>query len=131
MAEHPNVERARNGFRAFADGDAATILELLREDVVWRIGGSNLLAGTYEGRGEALGVLARSLELTEDNYRATFEWAVGDDEHVVAVYRATGRRPDGREIDIRQALVVRVEAGRWVEVEAVPFDQHAFDAFWA
>lgn len=130
MAEHPNVERARRGFRAFAEGDAATIVELLREDVVWRIPGRNELGGEYRGRDAALAALRRALELSGGTYRAELRWAVADDEHVVAAYRASGQR-DGKQIALDQALVVRVEDGRWVEVDAVPFDQHAFDEFWA
>jgi hypothetical protein len=125
-----NVERTRRGFRAFADGDVATILELLDEDVVWRIPGRNRLAGEYAGRDAALGVLRRSAELTAGTYRADLRWAVADDDHVVAVYRASGRRDD-RALELDQALVVRVDDGRWVEVDAVPFDQHAFDEFWS
>lgn len=74
-----SVERTRRGFRAFAEGDVATILELLDEGVVWRIPGPR-----------------------------------GD-----------------RALELDQALVVRVDDGRWVEVDAVPFDQHAFDEFWS
>jgi hypothetical protein len=125
-----HVERTRNGFRAFAQGDAATIVELLDEDVVWRIPGRNELAGAHKGREAALAVLRRSVELTGGTYRADLHWAVADEEHVVAVYGASGRRGD-RTLEIDQALVVRVEGGRWVEVDAVPFDQHAFDEFWS
>ena len=124
-----NVERTRQGFRAFAEGDAATILELLDEDIVWRIPGRSEIAGTYSGREAALAVLRRSAELTGGTYRAEPHWVVADEEHVVAVYRASGRRGD-RTIDIDQALVVRVADGRWLEVDAVPFDPHAFDEFW-
>ena len=100
MTEHPNVERARRGFHAFAEGDAATIVELLDEEVVWRIPGRNQLAGEHAGRDAALGVLRRSAELTAGTHCAVLRWAVADDD-------------------------------RWVEVDAVPFDQHAFDEFWA
>ena len=34
------------------------------------------------------------------------------------------------ELDVDQALVIRIENGRWKEVTAVPLDA-AFDAFWA
>ena len=125
-----NVERTRNGFRAFAEGDAATMLELLDEDIVWRIPGRNKLAGTHDGRDATLAVLRRTAELTAGTYRIDLRYAVADEEHVVAVYGASGRRGD-RTLDIDQALVVRVADGRWVEVDAVPFDQHAFDEFWS
>ena len=130
MAAHPNVERARRGFQAFAEGDAATSADTLHENVVWRIPGRNPLAGEFRGRAEALGALQRAVALTDGTYRAELAWAVGDDEHVVASYRASGRRGE-REIDMDQLLVIRIEDGRWADVQALPFDQHEFDAFWS
>jgi hypothetical protein len=55
---------------------------------------------------------------------------VADDAHLVAVYRALGKRPDGRALDIEQALLVELEGGQWKVVRAQPLDQPAFDAFW-
>ena len=48
-----------------------------------------------------------------------------------AVYRARGERPDGRALDVEQALLVELEDGRWRHVRAQPLDQPAFDAFWS
>lgn len=129
MAEHPNAERTRRGFRAFVERDAATIADLLREDVAWTIPGRNALAGRHEGRDAALAALRRAIELTGGTYVTELEHVLADDEQVVALYRARGER-EGRTLDVRQALVCRVEGGRWVDVHALPFDQHAFDAFW-
>lgn len=130
MGDHPNVELTQRGFRAFVERDAATIAELLREDIVWTIPGRNLLAGTYEGRDAALGALGKSVQLTGGTYTTELLHVLADDENVVAIYRARGSR-EGRELDLQQALVARVEDGRWVEVNALPFDQHAFDDFWS
>ena len=63
-------------------------------------------------------------------YRVELLWIVADDGHLAAVYRARGSRPDGRELDIEQALLVELEGGRWKVVRAQPLDQAAFDAFW-
>lgn len=130
MDEHPNVERARRGFRAFVERDTATVADLLHEDVVWRIPGRSRLAGDFRGREATLAVLGQAVQLTGGSYRAELGWAVADDERVVAGYRATGER-EGRRLDLREVLVCRVEDGRWVEVQALPVDQYAFDQFWA
>ncbi|MBA3347949.1 MAG: hypothetical protein H0T13_05260 [Actinobacteria bacterium] len=55
---------------------------------------------------------------------------MADDVHLVAVYRARGER-EGRTLDIEQALLVRVEDGRWADIRAQPLDAAAFDAFWS
>ena len=130
MEEHPNVERTRRGFRAFVERDGATIADLLREDIVWIIPGHNLLAGRYEGREAALGALGKAVELSDGTYTTELGRVLADGNTVVAIYRARGTRK-GRELDVAQALVCEVEDGRWVEVRAVPFDQHAFDEFWS
>jgi ketosteroid isomerase-like protein len=63
--------------------------------------------------------------------RRGFDRFVGGADHAVAVYRAHGARDGGRSLDIEQALLIRVEDGRWVDVRAQPLDQQAFDAFWS
>jgi hypothetical protein len=54
---------------------------------------------------------------------------LADDEWAVAVYRAKGSR-NGIDLDVEQALVIRLEDGLWQEVTAVPLDS-AFERFWA
>ena len=68
--------------------------------------------------------------LTGDTYFSELRWAVADDEHGVAVYRATGERL-GRRLDIDQALLIDFGAGRWQRIVALPTDPDAFGAFWA
>ena len=75
-------------------------------------------------------VSAPHAELTDGTYHVELLWAVADDDHLVAVYRAVGERPDGRELDIEQALLVELEDARWNVMRAQPLDQAAFDAFW-
>ena len=54
---------------------------------------------------------------------------VANDDWVVAIYRALGRR-NGIDLDVDQGFVIRCEDGLWKEVDAVPLDA-AFDRFWA
>jgi ketosteroid isomerase-like protein len=50
MAEHPNAERIRRAFDAFAPGDMATMTELIAEDTIWHIPGRGPLSGDHQGR---------------------------------------------------------------------------------
>jgi ketosteroid isomerase-like protein len=88
------------------------------------------LSGTHTGRDAIVAFLRGTAELTSGTYRVELLWTVADDGHLVAVYRARGARPDGRELDVKQALLVELECGRWKVVRAQPLDQTAFDAFW-
>ena len=130
MREHPNATRARMGFDRFVQGDLPALLDLFADDAVWHVPGSMALSGAHRGRDEIVAFLTRTAELTGKTYRVTLLWTVADEEHLVAVYRARGERPDGRELDIEQALLVDLEGKRWRVVRAQPLDQPAFDAFW-
>ena len=130
MSEHPNATRAREGFERFVQGDLPALLDLFADDAVWHVPGTMVLSGTHRGRDEIVAFLRRTAELTGGTYRVDLLWTVADDEHLVALYRAEGARPDGRVLDIEQALFVELEAGLWKIVRAQPLDQAAFDAFW-
>ena len=88
------------------------------------------LSGEHRGRNAIIDFLRGTAELTGGTYRVELLWTVADDDRLVAVYRAVGGRPDGRELDIEQALLVELEDGRWKVVRAQPLDKAAFDAFW-
>ena len=129
--EHPNAALARRIFQAFARRDGAAVVTALDDAVVWRVGGASPVAGEYRGRREVIDFLRMTTQATDGTYRSSLLYALADDERAVAVYRARGSRPDGREIDIEQILLCRVAEGRFLEVVAVPTSQAAFDAFWA
>ena len=130
MSEHPNAARAREGFERFVEGDLPALLELFDDDATWDVPGSMALSGTHRGRDAIVAFLRATAELTNGTYRVELLWTVADDDHLVAVYRARGERPDGRELDVEQALLVELEHGRWKVVRAQPLDQVAFDGFW-
>jgi uncharacterized protein (TIGR02246 family) len=130
MSEHPNATRAREGFERFVQGDLPALLDLFADDATWHVPGSMALSGAHRGRDSIVAFLRGTAELTGGTYRVELLWTVADDDHLVAVYRARGGRPDGRELDIEQALLVELEDGRWRVVRAQPLDQAAFDAFW-
>ena len=130
MSEHPHATRARDGFERFVQGDLPALLDLFADDAVWHVPGSMALSGAYHGREAIVGFLRQTAELTGGTYRVELLWTVADDDHLVAVYRARGTRPEGRELDVEQALLVELEGDRWKVVRAQPLDQAAFDAFW-
>ena len=131
MSEHPNATRAREAFERFIQGDVPALLDLFADDAVWHVPGSMALSGEHRGRDAIIAFLRGTAERTSGTYRVELLWTVADDDHLVAVYRALGGRPDGRELDIEQALLVELEDGRWKVVYAQPLDQPAFDVFWA
>jgi uncharacterized protein len=125
---HPHVELAERVFASFRR-DPRTLASLIAEDAVWTVVGRAPVAGVYEGRRAIFDLFRATQTLTGSTYRAELRYVLADDDRTVAVYRASGQRGE-RSLDIDQALFVRVEDGRWVEILAVPLDPLAFDAFW-
>jgi ketosteroid isomerase-like protein len=130
VSGHPNAERLLRGFGAFVQRDLDALHELFADGVRWTIPGGSALGGTYVGVPQVLEMLGRAVALTGGTYTTTLSFVLADDEHAVAAYRATGSR-DGHELDVEQLLVCRFQGERIAEVQALPFDQAVFDAFWA
>jgi ketosteroid isomerase-like protein len=128
VSEHPNAALTRRVFESFGK-DAAAVSAALSRDIVWRVPGNTVMSGEYRGRREVIEFLRRTGLETGGTYRSVLHTVLADDEWAVAVYRARGSR-NGIDLDVNQALVIRIEGGLWAEVTAVPLDS-AFDAFWA
>ena len=126
---HPHAEIAERVFGAFRR-DPRTLASLIAEDAVWTVVGHAPVAGVYDGRRAIFDLFRATQTLTDSTYKAELRYVLADDERTIAVYRASGRRGE-RELDIDQALFIRVEDGRWQEILAVPLDPLAFDSFWA
>ena len=128
MSEHPNAALTRRLFEAFGR-DAKVISAGLARDIVWRVPGNTIMSGEYRGRREVVEFLRRTGLETGGTYRSQLQSVLADDDWAVAIYRAQGRR-NGIDLDVDQALVIRIRDGQWAEVTAVPLDSQ-FDAFWS
>lgn len=118
----------RRLYDAFDANDADVLHELLSE-CVWQIPGEGVLAGSYRGGGEILGLFARGREETGGTLGFVVHDIVGGGEHAVALDRVTGRRGD-RTIDMNRVIIAHVRDGAIAEVWLQPEDQYAFDEFW-
>lgn len=117
-------------FAAFGGGDARALFEVIHPDAVWRVPGTVQVAQEYRGRDRVFELFRETRRLTDGTYLSELRWAVADDEHAVAVYRARGRRL-GRSLDIDQVLLIVHAHGVWTDITALPTDPAAFEAFWA
>jgi ketosteroid isomerase-like protein len=70
--------------------------------------------------------------LTEGSGKFTLEDVFSDGAgNAVAVHRVTARRPDGRTIDAREAMIFHVEDGRIRSVRNCYDDLSKGIAFWS
>ena len=126
--EHPNAALVRRVFAAFGQ-DAMALSAAFARDIVWRVPGDTAMSGEYRGRREVVEFLRRTGLETGGTYRSHLRTVFADDDWAVAIYRATGSRK-GIDLDVDQALVIRVADGLWQDVTAAPLDS-AFERFWA
>lgn len=128
MEEHPNAALIRRLFDAFGR-DPKVIAAALSRDVTWRVPGNTVMSGEYRGPRAVVEFLRRTGIETGGTYRSRLHTVLANDDWAVAIYRAMGSR-NGIDLDVDQALVMRLADGRVKDVTAVPLDS-AFDAFWA
>jgi len=127
-SEHPNAALVRRVFAAFRK-DVMAVSAAFARDIVWRVPGHTVMSGEYRGRREVVEFLRRTGLETDGTYKSHLHTVLADDEWAVAIYRATGTR-NGIDLDVEQALVIRIADGLLREVTAVPLDS-AFERFWA
>ncbi len=102
---------------------------MIAADAVWVVNGNVPVAQVYDGRERIFDLFRETRRLTDGTYLSELRWAVADDAHAAAVYRATGTRL-GRRLDIDQVLLIDHDDGVWRRILAVPSDPPAFEAFW-
>jgi ketosteroid isomerase-like protein len=125
--EHPNVTLVKEGFEAFASGDTEWIMKHVADDIVWHIGGSSKLAGSYKGVQELSQVFERQAKVLENSKIDTHD-VIGNDRHVIAIGAATAQDPAGGSVDWRWANVFHVQDGKITEVWGLSEDPSAIDA---
>jgi ketosteroid isomerase-like protein len=125
--EHPNAALVRRLFAAFGK-DPLVVAAALSRDVVWRVPGDTVMSGEYHGRRDVVEFLRRTGLETDGTYHGRLHTVLADDDWAVAIYRAIGTR-NGMDLDIEQALVIRIADGALQDVTAVPLDP-AFERFW-
>lgn len=130
MSQHENLTLMRRTLEAFRSGDAPTLGEVFAPDVVWRVPGRSVLAGTYTGQAEVFGFFGRLMELTGGTFRVESLGLLADEKGGVFVDRLRAER-NGRQLDVRICLSVRIEQGRIVEGIDHFHQEHLWDAFWA
>ena len=87
------------------------------------------MSGEYRGRRDVVAFLRRTGLETGGTYRSLLHTVFADDDWAVALYRAMGTR-NGIDLDVEQALVIRIADGVLQDVTAVPLDS-AFERFWS
>lgn len=129
MDEHLNVKAIRRLYEALTARDVPYLVEALT-DTIYVVPGDNIIAGTYKGAQETLGLLAKTQQLTDGTLSIEPHDVVGGGEHVVGLDHVTARRGD-KILDMNRCLVAHVVDGKPTQIWVVAEDQYAFDEFWS
>jgi hypothetical protein len=129
MTDHPNLERARAGYEAFAAGDLAAVSDLFSDDIVWHSGGSNVLTGDYKGKEAVLGFFGLLMQESGGSFTNEIHDMLANDEHGVALVTMSATR-GGKSFEGNLVHIFHMSDGKMTEFWAIPEDQSRYDEFW-
>lgn len=130
MPAADNEAVVRRIFDAFTRKQGFALRDLFAPDASWTVPGEGVMAGVFHGREAIFRFLARLPKETDGTYASRLIDVLASDDRAAALYRASGER-HGRQLDLDQVLLFRLEDGLVCEVLALPSDPAAFEAFWA
>ena len=131
MAEHPNVQRLREGFQAFQTGDMEAVLKFFHEDILWHVPGDNVLSGDYKGHEEVMGFFGRLMQETGGSFKLELHDVLANGQHGVGLVRQSADR-NGKHLELNVAQVFHInDEGRVTEFWGLAEDTRAVDEFWA
>jgi len=126
-----NEELIRKGFKAFDDGDLATLDQLVADDVVWVSEGNNVLSGRYEGKQALFELWATIPGLVDGKFQQDAVEVFTDDRVAVAVTEVTADRKGKHLEKARGVIVFVIKDGRVTEGRVIAADPAQDDEFWA
>jgi len=126
-----NVDLVRRFTDAQQRGDAAVLMDLLADDVVWHVPGRNLLSRDYVGKAEVAGFWGRARELSGGTVRIELIEVLGGENYAIALVRVFAEREDKSLGGQFQAFTYRFEGGKIAEFWFMVEDRYAVDAFWS
>jgi acyl-CoA thioesterase FadM/ketosteroid isomerase-like protein len=110
----------------YAGDDRQSVEDLLADDVVWHVPGSNPIAGDYRGKDAVLGYFRRLRSLTGATVRISEAGQVHHDDALVHLTDCAAQL-GGRNVLWRTASAYRIANGRIAEAWLVPLDQQHSD----
>lgn len=124
---HGNEKVLRAALDALSAGDERAYADVVADEMVVHVPGRSRLAGDLHGRG-VFGAKVR--ELTGGTLTIEVHDVLGSDAHAIGIYTMRVQCPD-RSLEWRHVNIYHIRDGKIVEVWQNPFEQEAFDEFFA
>jgi ketosteroid isomerase-like protein len=117
--------------RFYAGEPADALYEVLTEDILWVVPGSNAIAGEYRGIDAVLAYFARRRDLADRTFRMhPGDVLVGEDDHVAVLTDGTATI-DGVDHSWSTVGLYRLRGECVCACWLLPLDSAAFDAIWS
>jgi ketosteroid isomerase-like protein len=125
-----NIDIAHSYIKAVQAGDQATLGSIISPDVIWHQPGNNQFSGTHRGMAAVGPLLGRMMEVSKGTFaitRAGHYMANGD---WVAITIEFAGEANGIKLQQPGVDLVRIDAGKIVEVRLFSSNQEQEDLFW-
>jgi ketosteroid isomerase-like protein len=120
----------RRGYKAFGEGDMATLGSLYTDDVVQTMPGKNQLSGEYQGRDNVLALYGKMSELSGGTFAADLKSVKTEGDKVVSVHGAKAEH-GGKTLDGNETIAFTFTGDKISRLDLTTSDVAAQDAFWA
>jgi ketosteroid isomerase-like protein len=129
---HPNHDRVRQGYSAFAGRNLEQVNEFFDENATWHVLNQrgSPLAGDHHGREAIVRMFGRMVEETGNSHRVHVQNIVANDDYAVALVSAKGTRK-GKTAGQNEVHVFRLRDGKAVEAWTVGTDDYPVAEFWS
>lgn len=126
---HPNEDRLRELYEAFARGDMEAVLAMCDDDIEFHVPGSSPFSGVHT-KADFGDWMSQVMELAGGTFREkAYEAVANDDRGVVLLNHSLER--DGGEIQYRTCHIWEIRDGVFTRWEEWPGDEQAFDEAWS
>jgi ketosteroid isomerase-like protein len=110
MSTSENIETVKKGYAAFSAGDVETAMNNWDDNIEWVAPGNSTMSGTYRGKTEVMGLLAKVAEKSFTTAPSRF---LADGDVVVVLTQVTAGGESAPQADaytFRHGKIVKAES---------------------
>jgi hypothetical protein len=97
MSASENVETSKKAYAAFSAGDLETAMDNWDDNIEWVVPGNSTMSGTYRGKAEVMGFLAKVAERSFATAPSRF---LADDDVLVVLTQVTAGGESAPQADV-------------------------------
>jgi hypothetical protein len=97
MSASENIETVKKGYAAFSAGDVETAMNNWDDNIEWVAPGNSAMSGTYRGKAEVMGLLAKVAEKSFTTAPSRF---LADGDVVVVLTQVTAGGESAPQADV-------------------------------